>query len=107
MRHSNSRRPQPFQCSTPPIPAFPFHCGVRHAVHSSALATQTLTLNAPTSLAARHFKSVERSLSVPIILKDGFAPIASIHDAVNRTRLLHREFSCHAEKGVFSKTQCK
>jgi hypothetical protein len=49
----------------------------------------------PAGFAAGFAQGLEKQLAILIGAKDSFPMVATIHDVVNRARILHPDFPCH------------
>jgi len=53
-------------------------------------------VDTPAGLGAGFAESFEKDFAVLVILKDGFATVAAVHDVIDGTRILDAQFSGHA-----------
>jgi len=55
-------------------------------------------MNLPIGFLARLGQRGEEQLPVPVIVEDGFPPVATVHPLINRTGILNAWLACHARK---------
>jgi len=57
---------------------------------------QTVGMHLPARLEARLPESVQKTLMILIVFENGFPPITTVHDMIDRSRIFHPQFAGHA-----------
>src|SRR5512141_2244888 len=59
------------------------------------MAHQTIGMNLPTGLRAGLPQGLQKALPIPVVLKNGLAAVATVHDMVDRATVLDPELARH------------
>jgi hypothetical protein len=65
------------------------------------IAHEAIRVNQPIGLQAGLVEGAEEQLVIDIVAEDSFASISSVHDVVNRSRILEAQLASHeSERGA-------